>query len=180
MLPQIAIQLLQKYLTVDIYGKCGRLTCTREDESVCHKMLEHNYKFYLSFENSICDDYVTEKLFKVLRYDVIPIYYGGADLTAMGLPPKVAIDVLSFESVKALVKHLEELARDDAKFAEHFWWRDYYEIRDRWEDRVQPFCDLCKALHNPKEPRKVYADMHKWFVTDSNCRKMPSSFFREI
>jgi hypothetical protein len=31
-----------------------------------------------SFENSVCDDYVTEKLFKILPFDVVPIVYGGA------------------------------------------------------------------------------------------------------
>lgn len=33
-------------------------------------MLERDYKFYLSFENNFCRDYVTEKLFNILQLQV--------------------------------------------------------------------------------------------------------------
>ena len=37
------------------------------------------YKFYLSFENANCQDYLTEKFFTALRTEVvIPIALGGA------------------------------------------------------------------------------------------------------
>ena len=52
---------LQKFVPVDIYGKCGTLECERHDGS-CFKMLDKDYKFYLSFENSLCKDYITEKI----------------------------------------------------------------------------------------------------------------------
>ena len=72
---------MQKSMTVDVYGKCSknfhkkpdRKSCSRANEWECYEMLESNYRFYLSFENSICQDYVTEKFFNILRYDVIPI-----------------------------------------------------------------------------------------------------------
>ena len=32
---------------------------------------------YLAFENSFCTDYVTEKLFRTLNTEIIPIVYGG-------------------------------------------------------------------------------------------------------
>ena len=54
-----------RYINVDIYGRCGKLTCRKSDEKRCGEMLDTDYKFYLSFENSLCKDYVTEKFFKV-------------------------------------------------------------------------------------------------------------------
>ena len=54
---------LQKYIDVDIYGACGNLECKRGPDDQCFKMLNRDYKFYLSFENSNCIDYITEKFY---------------------------------------------------------------------------------------------------------------------
>lgn len=52
---------LQKYIDVDIYGKCGKLSCPKTEK--CWKTLEKEYKFYLAFENGNCKEYITEKFF---------------------------------------------------------------------------------------------------------------------
>ena len=58
---------LQKYIQVDIYGRCGTLKCSSHKSEVCMDMLKREYKFYLAFENSNCKDYITEKFFNALR-----------------------------------------------------------------------------------------------------------------
>jgi hypothetical protein len=56
------------------------------------KMIAEKYLFYLSFENAVCDDYVTEKLFKVFDFNLIPIVMGGADYKTFA-PKKSYIDI---------------------------------------------------------------------------------------
>ena len=54
---------LQKYITVDVFGSCsGQFgkwrSCPRGEG--CTAIIKQ-YKFYLSFENALCEDYITEK-----------------------------------------------------------------------------------------------------------------------
>ncbi len=68
---ELYVKELQKFIPVDIYGPCGNLSCPRNKEAECDAMLERDYKFYLSFENSICHQYTTEKgLFKNIGQSV--------------------------------------------------------------------------------------------------------------
>ena len=39
--------------------------------------------FYLTFENSKCKDYVTEKFFAIQQLDIVPIVMGGANYSAI-------------------------------------------------------------------------------------------------
>ena len=52
---------LQKYISVDIYGRCGK-PCSKRQKR-CFEQLNTDYKFYLSFENTNCKDYITEKVY---------------------------------------------------------------------------------------------------------------------
>lgn len=60
-------------------------------------MLEQDYKFYLSFENSICVDYVTEKFYNALLFNTVPIVYGGADYSRLA-PNMSYIDIRNYGS----------------------------------------------------------------------------------
>ena len=171
-------KMMRNYMEVDIYGKCGKLKCDRRNETACYINMEKEYKFYLSFENSLCDDYVTEKFFNIFSYNVIPITYSGANFDDLA-PPHSSINALKFPSVRKLVNYLQELHEDDAKYAEYFWWRDFYEVRQGEFHRAQAYCDLCKRLNNPDEPPKVYDNLYKWWLTDSHCKKLRSSAFNQ-
>lgn len=56
---QLAQQLSDVY-KVDIFGKCGDRGVSTQD---LHELLSNNYRYYLSLENSNCDEYITEKVF---------------------------------------------------------------------------------------------------------------------
>lgn len=76
---KIKEELSEYNMTLDVYGECGENHCPHNE--TCWKMLENDYYFYLSFENSISEDYVTEKLLNPLQHYTVPIVYGGANYT---------------------------------------------------------------------------------------------------
>lgn len=67
--------------TLDIYGACGNKQCPWDNILKCQKLLEKEYYFYLSFEDSMAEDYVTDQLLKALNNFAVPLVYGGANYT---------------------------------------------------------------------------------------------------
>ena len=105
------MQELRKTVTIDVFGSCGPYTCHPKMSNKCYQTIEREYFFYLSLENSICKDYITEKLFNLLDYHIIPIAFGGVNEQEF-LPPNSFIDVFKFKSSAALGQHLIQLARN--------------------------------------------------------------------
>ena len=87
---------LRNYVEVDIFGSCGNQLCFANGSTpqTCTN-IEQNYMFYLSFENSFCDHYVTEKLWFWLSGDIVPVVMGQANYTAI-TPPHSIIDTANF------------------------------------------------------------------------------------
>ena len=136
----------------------------------CNDLLD-TYKFYVSAENSLCPDYVTEKLYRPLGRDVVPIVYGGADYSQYA-PPHSVINVADFKSPKDLADYLIVLNNNDALYVRHFEWKRDWEIGSLPSDG---FCDLCEKLNDPSEPVKFYSDLGKWWHQDVPC--YPGSSF---
>lgn len=77
---KLSVELDKYELKVDIFGVCGYLECPKFTKE-CYDILESDYYFYLSFENSMCIDYVSEKLLTALKHFTVPVVYGGANYT---------------------------------------------------------------------------------------------------
>ena len=74
------IRQMQKYMGVDVFGGCGKQCPDKFSDGRlgdCKSIVGAEYKFYLAFENSICKDYVTEKFFAILKYNIIPVVLNG-------------------------------------------------------------------------------------------------------
>lgn len=63
---------LKKYIDVDVFGACGK-PCPYSD---CRAFIASKYKFLFAFENSYCEDYISEKFFETLQFDIIPVVMG--------------------------------------------------------------------------------------------------------
>ncbi|CAG2058455.1 unnamed protein product [Timema podura] len=157
-----------KYVQVDVYGSCGSMSCSRSRGGECFQMLDQDYKFYLSFENSLCQDYVTEKLFSIMRHNVVPVVYGGADYGRLA-PPGSYIDARSFPDARSLAEFLRHLDRTPEEYARYFWWKAHYGVANK----TAPFilCQLCQKLNDPGLQPKTYSDIHQWYSGPDVCRE---------
>jgi alpha-1,3-fucosyltransferase len=130
-------------------------------------MLEAKYKFYLSFENSICEEYVTEKFFEIANRDIVPIVYGGADYKRIA-PPHSFIDALEF-TPEALAQYLTILDANDELYNEFFWWKSHYKVEAGLKQMARHgFCDLCKKLHQDQVP-KCYPELETEWDPKNKC-----------
>ncbi|XP_013385385.1 alpha-(1,3)-fucosyltransferase C [Lingula anatina] len=148
------VEQLQKYIPVDVYGKCGPLVCERNDTR-CSELLNNDYKFYLAFENGLSKDYVTEKFFNMIPLNVIPITRSGANFSRLGIPAVLHLDTRDFKSPKDLAEYLKRLDQDDESYAALL--RAKVKYRNQIVQPWNSYCDLCKKMNDPNEPRKSYS-----------------------
>lgn len=159
---------LAEYLPIHVFGKCGKLTCAKgENETFyaeeCRSQLRQ-HKFYLGFENSLCEDYITEKYWKHgFQNGLVPIVLGGADYRKLAIPGSY-INVQDFHTVKQLAEHIKYLDNNDTAYNEYFEWKKHY----RLESPAHLYgCALCTALHsNKKNARKIYENFDEYWHKD--------------
>ncbi len=159
---------LKRYIDVDIYGKCGNVfshECKPQHlECFTHK-LPSQYKYYVAFENNVCKDYVTEKLYRTLSTEIIPVVYGGTDY-ARDSPPHSVIDIMHYRSPKDLAEYLHALAANETEYLKYFEWKTSYRIHTNVEMRRRGFCKLCDILNNPNF-NKTYRQVYNWWSHDA-------------
>lgn len=171
------IKHLKRYIAVDIYGRCGSLTCRRNISRECYYMLNRTYKFYLSFENMICQEYVTEKLWNVIKPEdmyVIPIVMGGANYSKI-LPPNSYIDIADFDTPKDLAKYMTLIDKNDTLFNSFFSWKEKYVFQKADTET----CQLCEYLNKFKDKVSVYPIFETFWNLKKDCSK-PWKYYNNI
>ena len=159
---------LKKYIRVDVYGQCGNLTCPNEaikSRRDCEDMLGRDYLFYLSFENSLCPDYVTEKLYRPLVVGAVPVVFGAAHYSRYA-PPHSYINALEFPSPKDLADYLIVLSENRKMYAHYFEWRRHFEAV---QQSTSDWCELCEKLNDNSSPPKTYKNIAHWWFDYFPC-----------
>lgn len=170
---ELLVRRLLPFIPVDMFGRCsGNDRCSNKSE--CDVLLSRHYRFYLSFENCLCPDYVTEKLYRPLMYGTVPVVYGAADYSAY-LPPGSYVNAMNFISPEQLAQHLNQLMTDDQLYSSYFNWRGKYVVDT---SRSDGWCQLCRMLKDPSVKEKTYSDIGGWWsgqTTNQTCSPAPKS-----
>jgi alpha-1,3-fucosyltransferase len=142
------------------------------NSKLCREKISKQYLFFLAFENSLCKDYVTEKLFETLLYDIVPVVYGGVDYSYW-IPRSGYINVADFKSVQALTNFLKHLSSNSTAYNSYFEWKRHIRITNT---RYKMFCDVCIKLHledyfGKMKKNPALSDMVEYFGERSNCQR---------
>ena len=156
------VEELKRHIKIDIIGKCG-------DDSVCKDRnncldVYQKYKFYLSFENSLCTDYITEKLWSRMEQGIVPIVLGGADYKTY-LPAHSYIDIRDFASPKALAEYLHKLDNNDDLYNEYFVWRRHYTCHSGLPGNGL-LCDICRFMNDNLNKVNIIPDVNIFWSRD--------------
>ncbi|XP_067940944.1 4-galactosyl-N-acetylglucosaminide 3-alpha-L-fucosyltransferase FUT5-like [Watersipora subatra] len=148
---------------------CPRLAAgsNRGCETEKHK----HYRFYLSFENSLCFDYITEKFWDRLRSSsyFIPVVMGGLSVEDYErvAPKNSFIHVYNFSSVAALGEHLNYLINHEDAYNRYHEWRYTYTINSEINLSA---CKVCE-LANLRPSLPAINNIAEWRNNASLCRK---------
>lgn len=166
---------LQKFIDIDIYGSCyhgSKLKDSQPDpcksafhKTQCLRKLFNSYKFYLSFENSKCNYYISEKYFKFynIKYiffvDLIPIVRGAKLEHYLKRAPSNYSFIYAddFPTPQSLANYLVYLDLNQTAYEEYFAWKhmlirklEHQKLTQNVLNPIEdhPFCEMCKQLHN--------------------------------
>jgi len=169
---------LMKYVRLDSYGTClnnKKLPEKYRIEKVLDDLYDDTfmkfvaqYKFTIAIENSVCNDYITEKLWRPLIAGSVPIYLGSP--TVMDWLPNnnSAILINDFKNIKDLADYIYHLNSDDNlyekymqhklslnentkitnKFLRSVLQKGHYGIENNNDFPIPAFeCFVCKTVH---------------------------------
>lgn len=181
------IRELMKYIPIDSYGKClNNKELPSAYRHFGYKYLERNdflqfvarYKFVIAIENSVCDDYITEKFWRAIHVGVVPIYFGSSTIRDWLPNEKSAILLEDFPTPQLLIAYIDNLLQDDDLYEQYLEHKTGGIVRNQYlikELKMRPYqtdfdlvkekleCLLCEQLHKSREaplPTRIINNSH--------------------
>lgn len=143
---------LMRRIKVDSYGGVLRNRHLPMEDAGRETMLAvtARYKFALVLENSIAEDYVSDKFFDALIAGSVPVYRGAPNVAAFAPGDRCFINAVDFSSPAELAAYLNRLNEHDEAYQEYLTWKRTG-LRPEFRAMVarlseQPFCRLCQLL----------------------------------
>ncbi|XP_052235421.1 alpha-(1,3)-fucosyltransferase 10-like isoform X1 [Dreissena polymorpha] len=200
------VSALMKEIVIDSYGTCLHNKDLPEHvkdpvigmEHEDFYRLQAQYKFSLAMENYVCDDYVTEKVWRPLMLGTVPVIHGSPRIKDILPDNHSAIIIEDFKSAKELANYLKFLNKNDEQYNKFFNWKKTgvtnpylkaqmlkrsWSVQETWKNERTNFiedfeCFVCKRLHENIKLEKAGKAQKPRIVEGSHtsCPK-PAPFF---
>ncbi|MGO8736562.1 MAG: glycosyltransferase family 10 domain-containing protein [Terriglobia bacterium] len=142
---------LMRHLKVDCYGRAFHNRELGEDRGRESKLETlSRYRFDLAFENSISQDYLSEKFFDPLVAGCVPVYRGAPNIEEFAPSDHCFINAADFHGPQELAEYLLHLAKNPAEYDAYFAWKDR-PLREGFLKKIEiaekdPLRRLCELL----------------------------------
>ena len=146
---------MMKIVHIDQWGAClkntvGDFSKTRwsyHENSKLEFMEKHSYKYLISFENTVDDDYITEKVYHGYLTRTIPIYYGDKSVFDV-VPGNHTLIYANDYTPKELAELMKRIDSNDTLYAQYFANWDLSKMRRLHEKYCSEFfmCAICRRV----------------------------------
>ncbi|KPJ02827.1 Alpha-(1,3)-fucosyltransferase [Papilio xuthus] len=169
---------LKKHLNLDVHGSCSenhKDSCPGHFRADCPIISE--YLFYLVFENSKCEEYLTEKSFyHAYSKGAIPVIMGPTvEECEKLLPPDSFLHVDNYDTAEELAIEIINISKDMPRLLLYHEWRRHFQVVNEhgyFGSKSQHYCRICEALNYNDQDVKIYDEdmLRPFFDMSSACR----------
>ncbi|XP_059206395.1 4-galactosyl-N-acetylglucosaminide 3-alpha-L-fucosyltransferase 9-like [Centropristis striata] len=155
---------LVKHIEVDVFNSSS----VEFSQGVNYFLTISSCKFYLSFEDSLHRDYITETFNGPLVAGTVPIVLGPPRRNYEDFAPGASfIHVNDFPDAATLAEFLLTLDKDNRAYMRYFNWRRFFTARRHLTEENREFAHaICQACHHigTSKAYRVVPDLYKWLL----------------
>lgn len=170
------IKEMQKYASIDVYGDCEKFfnitKCKQLNSNGnknCKDYIYKKYKFILTFEKQMCNEFISDEFFYAISNNIVPIVLGYGDYSKF-VPKSSYINALDFSSPLDLMKYLNYLELNSTAYNAYFKWKKFARYTNT---EYKIFCDMCIKLHLDTYfgiESSIVKNLDKYWINKINCQ----------
>ncbi|XP_046873692.1 4-galactosyl-N-acetylglucosaminide 3-alpha-L-fucosyltransferase 9-like [Hypomesus transpacificus] len=149
---------LSKHVKVEAFGQHFGKYVNNED----YTKTISGCKFYLSFENSIFNDYITEKLYNAMSLGAVPVVLGPSrQIYENFIPADSFLHVDDFPNQKELADRLLFLDTKEEEYMKYHSWRKRFKVKIG-QFGLEHACRSCDYIRRNKRYNAIN-NLNQWY-----------------